>query len=81
MEAKEHVLKEYDKWTVEYEKAREDFYKLLPPAGNVSEGEQMGRIDITEELLAKYDEAVRRMNDALDKKGQVLRKLREHGGH
>jgi hypothetical protein len=79
MKEKELLLEELRKWTVEYEKAREAFNKLLPNAVDVSLGEKLGRIVITEELLDKYDEAERRMNDVSAKRREVMEKIRELG--
>ena len=73
-------MEELRKWTVEYEKAREAFNELLPNAVDVSLGEKLGRIVITEELLDKYDEAERRMNNASAKRREVMEKIRELGG-
>ena len=81
MKEKEYLLEELRKCTVEYEKAREAFNELLPNAVDVSLGEKLGRIVITEELLDKYDEAERRMNDASAKRREVMEKLRELGGN
>ena len=81
MKEKEYLLEELRKWTVEYEKAREAFNELLPNVVDVSSGEKLGRIVITEELLDKYDEAERRMNDASAKRREVMEKLRELGGN
>jgi hypothetical protein len=79
MKEKEYLLEELRKWTVEYEKAREAFNELLPNVVDVSLGEKLGRIVITEELLDKYDEAERRMNDVSAKRRKVMEKLRELG--
>jgi hypothetical protein len=81
MEEKEYLLEELRKWTVEYEKAREAFNELLPNPVDVSLGEKLGRIVITEELLDKYDEAEKRMDDALAKRREVMEKLRELGAN
>lgn len=78
MEPKEELLKEYRRWTIEYVEAKRAVDDLLPPIANLSKGEQMTSFVPTEESLAQYDEAVRRMNNALCKTREVLEKLSKH---
>lgn len=77
-EIKEELLKEYAKWTVEYVEAKRTVDGLLPPVANLSKGEQMTSFVPTEESLAQYDEAVKRMNNGLCKMREVLEKLGKH---
>ncbi|MCK4362749.1 MAG: hypothetical protein KAW13_05655 [Dehalococcoidia bacterium] len=75
MEPKEELLKEYRRWTIEYVEAKRAVDDLLPPIANLSKGKQMTSFVPTEESLAQYDEAVKRMNNALCKIREVLEKL------
>lgn len=78
METKEELLKEFRKWTVEYVEAKRTVDKLLPPLASLSKGERTTRFVPTEESLAQYDEAVKRMNNALCKRREIWEKLGKH---
>ena len=81
METREELIKQYDKWTVEYMKAKEEVEKLQPPVANLSEGEPLVAFVVTEQSLADYEKAEKKMNRASRKRIEILKRLQKHSSH
>jgi hypothetical protein len=75
VETKEELLREYAKWTVEYVKAKENLDNLLPPVANLSKREQLKPFVITQQSLIEFSQAEKRLNNALRKRREILKKL------
>ena len=71
----EELLKQYRKWVLEYMKARDLIDSLVTDPTNLSEGERMPKITVTDDLMAKFRYAEATMVAALREIQQIHEKL------
>jgi len=71
----EELLKQYQKWVLEYTKVKELIESLVPVSTVLSEGWKMPTITVTEDLLAKFRYAETTMATTLREIQQIHEKL------
>ena len=74
-QTREELLNQYRKWVLEYVKAKDLIDSLVPVPANLSEGEEMQPITVTEDLLAKFQYAEATIAASLRKRQEIHEKL------
>ena len=79
METREELLEKLRVTTIELLEVEEEIKGMEPHVARVEKGEKMIPFVVTEESLAKHDEAEKRRDALRQKKQEIERKLREAG--